>query len=87
MARSGCHLRRGPLGVELLPQPLRDVLHSLLLPTQSRRRHLCLQLLGEGAISRGQARTSDLHELGGGARDTCEGRGCAGEGGVVGYSA
>jgi hypothetical protein len=49
MVRSGCHLRGGPLGVELLPQPPRSVLYGLLLPTQSRRR----QLLGEGVIFRG----------------------------------
>jgi hypothetical protein len=40
MAESGCHLRGGPLGVELLPQPPHGVLCVLLLPTQPRRRWL-----------------------------------------------
>jgi hypothetical protein len=40
MAGSGCHLRGGQLGVELLPQPPRGVLCVVLLPTQSHRRQL-----------------------------------------------
>jgi|UPI00022180AF hypothetical protein len=51
MAGSGCRLRGGPLGVELLPQPPHDVLCGLLLLTQPLRR----QLLGEGAIFRGSS--------------------------------
>jgi hypothetical protein len=52
MVGSGYHLRGGPLGVELLPQPPRSVLYGLLLPTQSRRR----QLLGGGSKLQGGER-------------------------------
>jgi hypothetical protein len=73
MAGSGCHLRGGPLGVELLPQPPHDVLYGLLLPTQPLRR----QLLGEGAIFRGSSAVLRPARARG-ARDVRGGKGGAG---------